>query len=142
MYYKRLLGAISIILLAGCASLTTANPDDGAYVGVATGKYASVHYMTEENTLYIAFENTTIFPMKNIIIAVEQQTTAGSQETQYSLRLLRKGSVFSIQIPLSVRATGTITVRYYFVPVTMDDKDNDAGFSRFYEDSVSFKLFV
>ena len=125
----------------------------GAYIGMAKGLYASVHYKVEDNRLLIAFENTTTTAMSNLIISVSQRTSAGNSDMQGSVRLLKVRNIYQMQVSLAPNATGEVRLSYYFVPKAEggiglspyqrgDFADNTPGseYGSFMDDTVEFRI--
>lgn len=131
----------------GCAGMGGPSAD-ASYIGTAKGKYASVHYRVEDENLVIAFENISTVHMKNLIISVDQKTTAGSANTSTTASLLRIRTVRHITLKIPHNATGDVQVRYYFfasqaAPIPMSPYHNhEPEASEPFDDLVSFKIFI
>lgn len=109
-----LLLIFAIFGLAGCGSLVEYSP----YIGVTSGKYASVFYRVEGNELIISYQNNTNFTMTNLVIVVEQQTNSGSNEIQSHKRSLAMGQSHNLELLIPRKATGNVNVTSYFVMST------------------------
>ena len=131
------------LLLTGCASKAM-KPGDGEYIGTARGRYAAVHFMAEDSNLLISLENTTAAAMQSLLISVMQETSGGVQESQYPFRMLRMRANVVLTIPIHPKATGNITVTYYFQPalIQLPGQPSELQTPEFLEDTVRFKVIL
>lgn len=104
---------IMLILLAGCAANKSLTAQDN-YIGTVHLKYAKIQYRAEAKEFLIAFQNSTFYPMKNLLLDIKQETHSGPVNIQYNIGTLAPGMYYNISVPVPYNSTGKMELTYYF----------------------------
>jgi hypothetical protein len=138
--------ALSLLILLALSACASTFFESSPYIGVSSGKYASVFYRVEGNELIVSYRNNTNFTMTNLVIVVEQQTSSGSNEIQSHKRSLGMGQQHNLTLLIPRKATGNVNVTSYFVmstPFIMGaGADNETMVTEPGSDRVKFKIEV